>query len=67
MDYSFTEEEKKYIINKKALLLTLNKDSTKCYKNFMKNLQIIFVILLKNGKKCDVRIRKHIFIQSVTK
>ena len=69
MDYSFTEEEKKYIINKKALLLTLNKDSTKCYKIFYEEFtnNICDIISEKMGKNIDVRIRKHIFIQLVTK
>ena len=32
MEYSYSEEEKQQIIQNKCLLLTLGKDSNKCYK-----------------------------------
>lgn len=69
MEYSFCEEEKQSIINNKSLLLTLSKDSTKCYKIFYDEFtnNICDIISEKIGKNIDVRIRKHIFIQLVAK
>lgn len=69
MEYSFCEEEKQSIIANKPLLLTLNKDSTKCYKIFYDEFtnNICDIISEKIGKNIDVRIRKHIFIQLVSR
>ena len=69
MEYSYSEEEKQQIIQNKCLLLTLGKDSNKCYKihydEFTNN--ICDIIQEKIGKNIDVRIRKHIFIQLVSR
>jgi hypothetical protein len=69
MEYSFNDEEKKYIIDKKYLLLSLNRDKNKCYKIYFDEFtnNICDIIQEKIGKNIDIRIRKHIFIQLVSR
>ena len=69
MEYSFNDEEKKHIIDKKYLLLYLNRDKNKCYKIYFDEFtnNICDIIQEKIGKNIDIRIRKHIFIQLVSR
>merc|ERR1712227_855449 len=69
MDYSFSDEEKNHIIEKKYLLLSLNRDKSKCYKIYFDEFtnNICDIIQEKIGKNIDIRIRKHVFIQLVSK
>merc|ERR1712093_69185 len=69
MDYTYTEEEKNHLIRTKPLLLSLGKDSSKCYKIYFEEFtnNICDIIQEKIGKNIDIRIRKHIFIQLISK
>lgn len=69
MEYSYSEEEKQKIIKNSSLLLTLGKDNTKCYKIYFDEFtnNICDIIQEKIGRNIDSRIRKHIFIQLVSK
>ena len=69
MEYNFNEEEKKYIIENKFFLLTLGNDTTKSYKIYYEEFvnNICDIIQEKINKNIDIRIRKHLFIQIVSR
>ena len=69
MEYNYSDEEKQLIIETKPLLLSLQKDSSKCYKIYYNEFEtgICDIISEKINKNIDNRIKKYAFIQLVSR